>query len=591
MLRFSDEESDSIDESLFGVVAAAPERCDLPRNLVERRRHRASSKTAEEQRVTRSLILARAREKKASLRFSRVTKTIAETTVQTFEHLKHRCVVRRGIAKMAIKRKPLGAVELVMVDRGKHGGNRIAFTPGSMLDIAFDEIISRNCLAKKFAASPVQVSRIRCLVAAAIIEFQEMLLRKTSELLVAAPASLPRNPEIGAVRIITYSSMSVRWDETTHRVRFRLPGDVKEEVRLFHIMVSRRLYEIGMLMVVGERVMEVRRRFSPICAPVALPSPSAAHIHFALLKHAASKGFSDFERTMLEFKSRIDCEGVQHEHWPLMLWETDAATANEKLIAHREAEVERITGGTPLGVATLCGNHQNSLIDGSVSLQVGMENVKFLYTLASVFEYGAYWKRTHDAIGRFAQQVVVRRGNVPPRSAFAQELADYCVHHRDRLALASDESRDEEESGHIGKSRSGYAAAWEELLAVANTFDVMETGAPTHIVHWCNGPHCCNNFSIETTRRRLREAITRVFFGRRPTRPILQKWTKFGPPLDLFLAQFCFYKLPREIIAPAFAASPPRRGPDATVMDLVARGNVQSFFFIVSSNELAERFL
>ena len=108
-------------------------------------------------------------------------------------------------------------------------------------------------------------------------------------------------------------------------------------------MVSRRHVQVGIVLQDhAGQVFELKRSFNLITPPVPLCSVSASCLHDGLYCHSSVKDIVECERQLL-YPAFAPCPGnvTRHEHWRMFAPESDAASGNDRMIAHHMLTSER----------------------------------------------------------------------------------------------------------------------------------------------------------------------------------------------------------------------------------------------------------
>ena len=152
-------------------------------------------------------------------------------------------------------------------------------------------------------------------------------------------------------------------------------------------------------------------------------------------------------------------------HLSFFIIESDAASSNDKLIAHRFNEVAA-TNPHCLVAARVCSCRQHSVIETSLCTFVGLGIVLSLYSISKVLQSrGCFAKMLRDLPAVVGRMVVFREG-APPVACrvYAQELVNYSVAQHKVLEHIEDDQ------GPLAQeaARAKWRAKWAALVSLAN---------------------------------------------------------------------------------------------------------------------------
>jgi len=178
-----------------------------------------------------------------------------------------------------------------------------------------------------------------------------------------------------------------------------------------------------------------------------------------------------------------------------------------------------------------CSLHNNDHIKGAL-LKDFLPEVNRLYALNRLCKYGVNFRN----VVRSVPHVVVRHTDIvpgvppPEATAFCDEVLAYAVLHYElsRYERAKPGAGAAEQAGK--KETEGLRAfkqAGHDLFR-----NVLNGQLWLGLVHFCQGPQCCQNFTPHITHRRVVEGLQAFVFAGPPGAPEVGKWTKLGPAVD-----------------------------------------------------------
>ena len=201
--------------------------------------------------------------------------------------------------------------------------------------------------------------------------------------------------------------MSVwRFDETSERFSLNVTSRLgpHQQQSSWHVLVCRRAGVIGLVNGQGNEW----RQFMELTVPnIPLTCTSASCIYDGLWEHGLIKDtVGSFERLLLVPRGA--------NHWVFYIAESDAATSNEKLIAHRFNQVCE-QNERALVCQRHCSCHQNSIIESTIAIHVSMEVVSRCYSMAVLIKSRGYFVRMLKALPRTLEKMVrIKYLEAPP---------------------------------------------------------------------------------------------------------------------------------------------------------------------------------
>ena len=236
------------------------------------------------------------------------------------------------------------------------------------------------------------------------------------------------------------------------------------------------------------------------------------------------------------------------------LHETDNASANEKLYAHRAHAADR-DGGRGMLEWMLCHCHQNHIVQSTLLASMGENMLSRLYSLTLFLKTGGYWLRLRQAMRRWIRETVIIRNGWPSPDArlFQQELLDYMGCHctlvdqarepdglddRHWLGQWVDDddddddgaANDSEEAASGGKRRASRASRARLLFAAAFNGELWEQQP----IYYTKG----EPVDLQSIGLQMIHAMAELAF-RKTTTPTANKWTKLGPCMDNLVLGIC----------------------------------------------------
>lgn len=275
-----------------------------------------------------------------------------------------------------------------------------------------------------------------------------------------------------------------------------------------------------------------------VCLPsLVVAATSAPAIHYQLHKHPWMSPIWA-ELRQLHNLSKLN----------MMLRETDAHYANEKLGAHLLQEDD-------LGWQAhwYCSLHQIQLTEAAltgVTSLGGINLISKLYSLTLFLHAGGSFAHMVSTIGdelRLAP-LQMKRSAVPAACReFTEELRDFMLTHYKRFQRAGsmkpshhwladlDDDDGEDDAAEVTRSERDFGLKLDAYFAVFNG----ELWKPYEYVHYCNG--CCS--SQAEALQRAEAACLSVPFREIPVTPAANKWTKLGPCLDLMMVGLLTHRI------------------------------------------------
>ena len=233
-------------------------------------------------------------------------------------------------------------------------------------------------------------------------------------------------------------------------------------------------------------------------------------------------------------------------HFTFYIAESDAASANDKLITHR---FNQLTSENPtaLVAARDCSCHQVSIVESTVVLLNGLCIINTLYKMSALIKTRGYFVRMIKSLGlALKASVKIRHATQRPPvgshdSEFLAELVDFSVSQHKLLehfeAGTPMEVRDAALQAHRAK--------WERVMHLIGRVSV--TNASIEV--FSDG-----SFTDEAIMKELEEGIVQLLMAHQPCSPILKKWTKLGPSCEWFARFVLFGNLLKHVFKHAFGA-------------------------------------
>lgn len=467
----SDAGQSSESEAGFVVVAAGKAGNGSQASAVEPVRRRASFSAPSRRSAAEHLaISARMHFGKARAAVLRLRNYVRNRLQAAVNQLRHRSIVRAGVG-------------LTLAQVGRNGEYRFLFTGSetkllaapAVLSIAFDHRSSRAQLAERHKVDPRTVNRCRALVASTYIHYQAEALKQLSKGIDALAAS-------GSLQAgdLAYVMCSVRFDETQERLSLRLDDRLRshQQESSWHVLVARRCIAVG----VAGQDGGGPSRFAQLLLPnVPLTCTSASAIFDGLWKHPlVGEGVAELEARLLDISHRCPDGPV----WTFFIIESDAASANEKLVAHRFNEIVA-SSPSALCASRLCSCHQNSLVECSSMAFIGLPIVNGLYSISAIIRTRGYFVRLVTAVRQVVDQmIVVNYSSLPPSSQslerrFACELMEFSCSQYKVIEHA------EENLGASGRERivDAWRQKWLRLLSLLNGVLWQGPGGKVEVFH------------------------------------------------------------------------------------------------------------
>ena len=409
-------------------------------------------------------------------------------------------------------RRGQGAIQFAIVRTGRDSAEP-ACQPEQYLDAAFRSPPNATHAALQVGVQPRTVVRMRHLMAEFILESQLLL--------------------IGALVMLTSIHRPLicitreAWDETGHLCLFRTDSDqsASECRSRWEIMVLR--VSLCLVWHSSSGLQPLFMEF--VVPPVVIPSTSAANMYYSLRYHPA---FAKFQSALAILRSHARLKGY--------LLETDAAYANEKLIAY-------FLMNAPSTVDHLiawkcCHSHKNMHVENMVLASVNKTLLGKLYSMCAFLHSGTNWARLQRRIKVWAREASgLSEEGRPSRASLLLAAAIASVVRDSFQPLRERGSARQCRWVHgWGKQGDGRTAA--KIRAHTEKAEKLETYLretyncldSSPIVHKCPDQSCCA-IGCVPIHERLAKGLRDLVFPRAPAPPAAGKWTKLAPALNTIL--------------------------------------------------------
>lgn len=263
-----------------------------------------------------------------------------------------------------------------------------------------------------------------------------------------------------------------------------------------------------------------------VCPPVLVLSPSADRLFYALENHPSLQTISKFLNLIISTASE-----------KIVLQETDAASANERLYNHRL----NVSNDDILREIVVCHNHQNNLAEGSLVATTHKSLISDFFSFTHFVQAGTHFTKLKRVLREYICQkatINVTRSEAPPlddlHNQYLEELLD--MHCKQQAATRSAHNQ-----GTGAHSLSGFDFDFDahtlsrERLRKKRVF-LRHMWNQDGIGHTCcrHGDQkswCCQ--SDEDAKQKLATALIDFGLSSLPETPAPGKWTKLWSCLQL----------------------------------------------------------
>lgn len=411
------------------------------------------------------------------------------------------------------------------------GGRRVSSL--EMLDIAFSPVHQTHACALAHSWSVRWVRVVKSVTAAAYLSCQNQVLAALAKLVEHTP-------------LVCFVSRT-KFDETAQLVTLarNTSGSAEQARTSYQCMVSRMHFRFCFA---GKDTIA----FDLVLPPVVLLTPSADHIWNAFQGHPLLQ-------PVLRAKTLFEELAIR----AVDMYETDAAYANERMLAH----VLRC-GWEGAGVGRKanrffswmpCRCHANHIIETSTILAMGVDVLSKMYSLSLFLRSQGHFARMLKLLPQMVRQrISIKSWPPPPEAAhYRTEVLRYIASHYKRWDQAQRSTRHHWlgclSSGSDSDGRAFDHDAHDvppalrlfvrDLKSFAEICNGMLNNTNV-LEHYCKGAVCCPG-GEETTMQRMAAALRRTVFRCVPPTPASNKWAKLSGCLDIILMGiWCHAALP-----------------------------------------------
>ena len=446
---------------------------------------------------------------KAHRRDREARSSLVRQACDAIEH--HGRRLRSGLASKRFFRKLLDS-------KGKHlvAFGRKKFVPyGVMLRIAFTPLARRNDAARAQGVSPKWATTLRNAVARGCLVSQARALDQLEGQFAECPCK-------------KIFATSLAFDETTETLCLPLHNHLFRAIQqsAWHVCVSQQEF----LWSIEELTGKFKTAHWDALRPsVPLLGTDAETVFDGLFNLPSVAPF-------------VKCAAASATAATISMvhFDRDGASSNDRVVA-------AMVKAHPTGLVShaTCGNHNNSLAEGSVVASVGAEILPKLYSLSCLLRMGGHFVRllhtTVDLIEKHMPRPRRQAAAPPGSQAYIEELLSYALDNYKRFHDDNDELYDR----GLGRPwRRGEVRHREYAKACAD-FGSFFSWVSGQLVHVCPGEECCS--SLGRYKQRAQTVIISLVYRCLPSVPTKSKWTKTGPCLDFHMLSQGFDLLQKQL--------------------------------------------
>lgn len=297
----------------------------------------------------------------------------------------------------------------------------------------------------------------------------------------------------------------LKTDEATSRLKLCLDTEVggTGDISSWHVVVCRR----KIYLVFQDRVVVLE----PIIPVVPATDTGGSTLHEALFK------MSSTEKISAKIEELLRCREKVASTW----WGIDGAYGGEKLYYTLEGATEQ-----PMG-RTLCCNHRNALVEGSLRTVCGKLFITRLFSVTNFVRMGGHAIRMIAALPAVLENLVVVKRGPAVASPFGAAVRDVMLSQYTKFKVAVEAQLPADEvdgRAKLKRSLEKYRAAWDRHLELWNG-DWSRTDEIAVMV-----PR-----SQTVDRPQLLKSMSRSFvsalMARLPETPEQGKWTRLTPAI------------------------------------------------------------
>ena len=303
-----------------------------------------------------------------------------KTTLRRAVHgLREKCILRQGITLVYGRRRrsiderlcwnyhaDSRTMSVLIKGAQINGGQKKQFKLETAMDIAYDQIVARNDVAKKYQCDPGTVVHFRELIAE-VYRRHEVRLADFSEQWLQS-ACRPNDSDI-----FTASFSIDRWDETKECLSLGVNRSLsaKQQQQGWHSLISDRRVTFARFSMKHGFVDGLN--FPCIVPAVPCINTSCGTLYDGLEMHPSSA-----------IPVRLRTAGGKHTRYAFLTEECDGASSNDKFCHYRYDQL----GESLLPAKRRCGNHNNNLVELSVLTFVGMYLLHGMYSICLLLRHG-----------------------------------------------------------------------------------------------------------------------------------------------------------------------------------------------------------
>ena len=412
-----------------------------------------------------------------------------------------------------------------------------------VLACSFDARLSLRALVAIHQVSARTLQRCALATSMAYLHFQLQMLHRIVHALAACPPLF----------VIKHTA----WDETGERLRMPDPS-LKHgmSTSTWQVMVARIAVSFGWEGASAPVTIEL------VIPPMYVRSPSAAALFYALHNGPYTGPIQAAIESMFALAQT-----------PIVLDECDAASGNDKLVAHM-LSLDASSQPVRFHDWRKCSLHQNHLILTTLLDAVGCHIISKMYSMALALRTCGYFMRLHHAtLPVVSAKLLLLPGPAEPNLESRRHMAEVMQY------ILANSGHDHESSdnvigmgrAHAERSESLHALDPETLMNDPSVcrrlaararggqllLAILDFMALSHgplwrpeIVHGCNIA-CCKDVS---TAEAIASVIRRLLLRHVPTVPVASRWTKIGPCLDFIVGGFLCHGLLPALFDKAFSS-------------------------------------
>lgn len=467
------------------------------------------------------------RAKKAERRRQQERANTAESLQVVAKNLQQLSVRRDSIVEVKAQRG--GELCVQMADIGR-------LTDRAWLQLAFADLhSSTQALARRFSVDKNTVKSAFLLTAWTIMKIALALQTSLQERARQAPSQ----------GVALWSAMwSLCWDESAKVLSHRIPMLSAQQRRSrWQVLVSLSSIDVIWAAQTSDHGEQLLHQVAHVPRPdIPMLNTTAECVLNALFECRLAKPYSDGALGLLREAevSAIHCT-------------MDGASANSKAMAWKLEEWNATVPKVLISVGG-CSLHLTDLIKGLL-LRLFLDLLPLLYSIAGLCAMGTNFMKVVYALPLVVEKnlkiFVGKPALCPEEEQYRRQLVEYIVchsgekrrHKRSKKAPATECAHGTETTTQQQTRRDV-----EKLLSVLN--GSLSDGA---LVHWCDGPQCCDGYNRKATCGKVVRALIRVVFSRAPSSPEVGKWTKLGASLDTILVGFLVCRIASVVYPLAFS--------------------------------------